>query len=164
MKIILCTVFMILTQVGFSQSDSLQQKINEQVWKPFIQAFNNLDTRAFMAVHSKDMTRVIQDGNMIYGYERYNSENERGNESTKKANRRRTIELRFIQRIAANDKAFEIGYYKYTGIQPDGSSHIGYGKFHVLHRKEGGTWKILMDADASEKTNEAIFLSGKPIQ
>ena len=117
-----------------------------------------------MAVHSRDMTRVIQDGNLIYGYDRYYSENDQGNESNRKANRKRTIELRFIQRIVSNDKAFEVGYYKYTGIQPDGSSHYGYGKFHVLLLKEGSNWKILMDGDASEKTNEAIFLVGKPIQ
>jgi ketosteroid isomerase-like protein len=155
---------MILSQVAFAQSDSLQSDINRQVWKPFIEAFNNFDTKAFMAVHSKDLSRVVQDGNLIYGYDRYYTENEQGNQSAKKANRKRTIEFRFIQRIAANDKAFEIGYFKYTGIQPDGSSHNGYGKFHVLLRKEGGIWKILMDADASEKTNEAIFLSGKSIQ
>ena len=164
MKILLCNLIMMLSLNGFSQSDSLQRKIDEQVWKPFIQAFNHFDTKSFMAVHSKDMTRVIQDGNMIYGYERYYAENERDNESGRKSNRKRTIELRFIQRIASSDQAFEVGFYKYTGIQPDGSVHHGYGKFHVLLRREGTTWKILMDADASEKTNEAIFLSGRPIQ
>jgi len=29
----------------------------------------------------------------------------------------------------------------------------------VLLRKEGGVWKILMDADANEKTDETVFLS-----
>ena len=100
----------------FAQADSLQKQINQQVWKPFIQSFNNLDTKGFMSVHSKEMTRVIQDGNAIYGYDRYYRETERGNESTKKSNRKRTIELRFIQRIAAHDKAFEVGYYKFTSI------------------------------------------------
>lgn len=154
----------VLCKAAFSQTDSLQQQINQQVWKPFIQSFSNMDTKRFMDVHSVEMTRVIQDGNGIYGYEQYYRENELGNERTKQAKRKRTIELRFIQRIAANDKAFEVGYYKTTNIQPDGTSRSGYGKFHVLLRKENGTWKILMDADASEKTNEAIFLSAKPLQ
>ena len=148
---------------AFSQADSLQQQINQQVWKPFIQSFNDLDTKGFMAVHSKEMTRVIQEGNMIYGYDWYYKETERGNESTKKSNRKRTLELRFTQRIAANGRGFEVGYYKYTSIEPDGTTRNGYGKFHVLLRKEDGTWKILMDADASEKTNEAIFQSARPM-
>ena len=148
---------------AFSQADSLQQQITQQVWKPFIQSFNDLDTKGFMAVHSKQMTRVLQDGSMIYGYDRYYKEMERGNESTRKSNRKRTLELRFTQRIAANDRGFEVGYYKFTSIEPDGTMRNGYGKFHVLLRKEGGTWKIVMDADASEKTNEAIFQAARPM-
>ena len=148
---------------AYSQADSLQQHINQQVWKPFIQSFNNLDTKGFMAVHSREMTRVIQDGNTIYGYDRYYKETEAGNESTRKSNRKRTLELRFTQRIAANDRAFEVGYYKFTSIQPDGTTRNGYGKFHVLLRKENGTWKIFMDADASEKTDEAVFQSASPM-
>lgn len=122
-----------------------------------------MDTKGFMDVHSRNMTRVIQDGNAIYGYEQYSRENEQGDERAKKADRKRNIELRFIQRIARNDRAFEIGYYKTTNIQGDGSSKSFYGKFHVLMQKEKGTWKILMDADTSEKTNEAVFLSAKPM-
>jgi ketosteroid isomerase-like protein len=153
----------ILNISGYSQAESIQQQINQQVWKPFIQSFNNLDTKGFMTVHSTEMTRVLLDGNTIYGYDRYYKETDQGNESTKKSNRKRTLELRFIQRIAADAEAFEVGYYKFTGMQPDGTTRHGYGKFHVLLHKENGTWKILMDADASEKTDEAIFLSAKPM-
>lgn len=161
---LLLTLLIFSAKTGFSQADSLQKEINQQVWKPFIQAFNNLDTKGFMQVHSKEMSRVIQDGNLIYGYDRYSKEMESGNESTKKANQKRALELRFTQRIAVDDKAFEVGYYKFSAIQPDGTSRNGYGKFHVLLRRENGTWKILMDADASEKTDEATFLSAKPMQ
>ena len=146
-----------------AQADSLQQQINQQVWKPFIQAFNNLDTKGFMSVHSKEMTRVIQDGNTLYGFDRYYRETEQGNQSTIKARRKRTIELRFTQRIAADNKAFEVGYYKFTSFKPDGTSRNGYGKFNVLLRRENRIWKILMDADASEKTDEATFQSAKPM-
>jgi hypothetical protein len=163
------TVFLSLILVigytsAFSQRDSLQRQINEQVWKPFIQAFNSINTDGFMAVHSKLMTRVIQDGNDIYGYEKYYQQNKLNDDRTKQANRKRSIELRFIQRIAANGRAFEVGYYKSTNFLPDGKSQSGYGKFHVLLSKENGVWKILMDADASEKTDEALFLTGQPIQ
>jgi len=161
---ILFMLISILNSRGYSQTDSLQQQINQQVWKPFIQAFNTLDTKGFMSVHSKEMSRVIQDGNLIYGYDTYSKEMEQGNENARKTNQKRTIELRYTQRIAANNKAFEMGYYKFTSFQSDGTTRNGYGKFHVLLRKENGTWKILMDADASEKTDERIFSSAKPLE
>jgi hypothetical protein len=73
--------------------------------------------------------------------------------------------MRFIQRIASDGKAFEVGYYKTSSTNSTtGEKRTGYGKFHVLLRKENGVWKILMDADASEKTDETIFLSGKPVE
>lgn len=62
-------------------------------------------------------------------------------------------------------KAFEVGYYKTSSTDATtGETRSGYGKFHVLLRKENGTWKIIMDADANEKTNEALFLAGSPMK
>jgi hypothetical protein len=73
--------------------------------------------------------------------------------------------LRFIQRIAANGKAFEVGYYKTTSVDTtNGKTRIGYGKFHVLLRKENNIWKILMDEDANENTTEAVFQTGKAME
>jgi ketosteroid isomerase-like protein len=147
-----------------AQADSLQKEINDEVWKPFIKSFNEMNTDAFMAVHSKEMSRVNQDGKSIYGYGKYYEENKRWNDRSKTEGRKHNIELRFTQRIAGNDKGFEVGYYKTTSIQADGQSRSFYGKFHVLLRKENGKWKILMDADANEKTNESIFLSATPLE
>ena len=162
------TIFLIILFIynpGISQTDSLQRQINEQVWKPFIRSFNSGDTEAFMAVHSKDMTRVEQDSKNIYGFHEYYEYNKRGKERNTPPKWKSNIELRFIQRITGNDRAFEVGYYKTTSTTiATGQTHSGYGKFHVLLRKENNTWKILMEADASEKTDEAVFLTGKPLE
>ena len=148
----------------FAQTDSLQKEINEQVWKPFIQAFNNSDNEAFSAVHSKDVTRVLQDNNQLMGYDQYFRKIPDSTKAKWSA-WKKNIELRFLQRIASNGKAFEVGYYKSTSTNTQtGEKRTGYGKFHVLLRKENGAWKILMDADANEKTDEAIFLTAKPME
>jgi ketosteroid isomerase-like protein len=163
-KIIFSSCLIFLFFQSFSQADSLQKQINEQVWKPFIQSFNNDDKEVFKSVHSKDVIRVIRDDNTILGYDEYFREIP---DSIKLnwGNWKKNIELRFIQRIANNDKAFEAGYYKTTSANiSTGEKRVGYGKFYVLLRKENGTWKILMDADAKEKTNETIFLTGTPIE
>ena len=110
------------------------------------------------------MIRVVQDDGAVYGYNEYFREVP---DSTKAkwAIWKRDIELRFLQRIASIDKAFEVGYYKTTSINAStGQKKISYGKFHVLLRKENGIWKILMDADEKADTNEAIFQAAKPIE
>ena len=149
---------------ALSQQDSFQKEINEQVWKPFIVAFNNNDDEAFSAVHSKDVIRVSQDDSRIFGYSEYFKKIP-DSEKARWKDWRRNIELRFLQRIASNDKAFEVGYYKSSNTNTvTGEKRTGYGKFHVLLRKENGTWKILMDADANEKTDEAVFMTASPME
>ena len=155
---------LLLSNFTFSQPGGLQKEINDQVWKPFIQAFNNNDDDAFSAVHSKDVIRVMQDENRVIGYDEY-FQKIPDSAKMKWANWKREIELRFLQRIASKDKAFEVGYYKTTSINVvTQEKRTSFGKFHVLLRKENGVWKILMDADAHEKTNEAIFLSANPME
>lgn len=148
----------------FSQSDSLQRQINEQVWKPFIKAINNGDNEALSTVHSKEVARVMQDDGKIIGYNEYFKKMP-DSIKAKWSDWKSNIELRFLQRIASADKAYEIGYYKTTSTNSKtGEKRTGYGKFHVLLRKENGVWKILMDADANEKTDEAVFLTAKPME
>jgi ketosteroid isomerase-like protein len=151
-------------QFAYTQSDSLQKQINEQVWKPFISTFNSGDNEGFKAVHSKDVIRVSQDSKQIFGYDQYFKKMP---DSIKaKWNKwKRNIELRFIQRIASNGKAFEVGYYKTKSTDTtNGVTRTGYGKFHVLLRKENNTWKILMDEDSNDNTTEAVFQTGKPLE
>jgi ketosteroid isomerase-like protein len=163
-RIILTTISFFVLHALSAQSDSLQKQINEQVWKPFIKSFTEMDTDGFMAVHSKNMSRVEQDGKRIYGFDKYYADSKTGNERSKTSGRKRNIELRFIQRIAASDRGFEVGYYKTTSINPDGTSRSFYGKFHVLLQKENGVWKIVMDADAHENTDEAVFQAAQPLE
>ena len=151
-------------QLTSAQSDSLQKQINEQVWKPFISSFSTGDDEGFKAVHSKDVIRVSQDSKQISGYDQYFKKIPDSINATW-GKGKKNIELRFIQRIADNGKAFEVGYYKTTSTDTtNGKTRIGYGKFHVLLRKENNIWKILMDEDAIENTTEAVFQTGKPME
>ena len=115
-------------------------------------------------MHSKEVIRVERDANHIFGFDQY-FKKVPDSVKAKWVKQKKNIELRFIQRIAANDKAFEVGYYKTTSTNlAIGQTRTGYGKFHVLFRKENGDWKILMDADANESTNEAVFQAAKPME
>ena len=162
--IILLLIAFLSFQIANAQSDSLQKQINEQVWKPFISSFISGNDEDFKAVHSKDVIRVSQDSKQVFGYDQYFKKMP-DSIKVKWGRWKKNIELRFIQRIAANGKAFEVGYYKTTSTDTTkGETRTGYGKFHVLLRKETNIWKILMDEDASENTTEAVFQTGTPME
>ena len=164
MKYLFSILCFCLCKVSFSQSDSLQKQINEQVWKPFINAFNNDDNEAFKAVHSLDLIRVVQDDNKVLSYDEY-LKPVADSIKTKWGKWKHNIELRFIQRIASDGRAFEIGYYKTASTNvATGEKRVSFGKFHVLLRKENGAWKILMDQDAKEDADENKFMLAKPME
>lgn len=156
LKLFFLAVLFLFSFTVSAQSGSVTDDINEQVWKPFIKAYNDYDDDAFAAVHSKEMVRVIQDDKKIMDYDEYlGDRNKKEDDGIVKP--KRTIELRFTQRINNGDNAFEIGYFKGVYTYPNGSTKKFYGKFHVLLKKENGTWKIWMDADTGKGANETVF-------
>ena len=78
----------------------------------------------------------------------------------KASKRKRSIELRFSERMASENQALDVGIYKTTYFNVDGSTISFYGKFLVVLRKENGIWKILVDTDSSENgtIDEKSFL------
>jgi uncharacterized protein (TIGR02246 family) len=153
--------FFLLTLTFAAQA---QHEIDEQVWKPFIKAFNTRDTPAFMAVHSKDLARIPRDGKAITTFAQYQKQNEDGNKRAA-ADTRMTIELRFIERVASETQAYDVGIYKTTVTTGKGASQSHYGKFFVVLRKEDNRWKILVDSDSSEggTISEKDFINAKPM-
>ena len=144
----LLAAFLLLCHLSFGQTQ--QQEINNQVWKPFIKAFNEYDTDSFLALHSRDLLRSARDAQSILNWEGYYREQKANNMRSKTAGHKRLIELRFTERLATNDQALEVGIYKTTSITYKGESRSFYGRFHAALRKENGTWKILVDTDSSE--------------
>jgi hypothetical protein len=156
---ILMTAFHLFGQENMSIKD-----INEQVWRPFIKGFSTADDELFKSVHSKDIVRVEQDSKRILNYDIYFA---RIPDSIKAkwSDWKRNIELRFIQRIASDNKAFEVGYYRSTSTNiKTGEKRSGIGKFHVLLQKENGVWRIVMDADTAEGASEENFNRATPME
>ena len=155
--------------LGFSNliaaAQTMQHQINEQVWRPFIKAYNEKDTYAFLAVHSKDVIRSPRDANKVMNFTEYASELRAINADLKAKGITPNLELRFTERIASNDQAIEVGIYKGTITGPDGKSMSFYGRFHVALRKEAGVWKILVDTDYSENNTigQTQFEAAKPM-
>jgi hypothetical protein len=160
-------VLLLLLSVLFieAHSQDYRQEINDQVWVPFIRTFNDYDAAGFLALHSKDLVRSSRDSKTILTWEEYLQQQRRGDDRAKASNFKRTLELRFTERIANTTQAIEVGIYKTTNINPKGESRSFYGRFHVVLRKENGTWKILVDTDSSEggAIGEKDFLKAEPL-
>lgn len=148
MKILL-TIFVCQAYM-YSAGQSIQSAINDQVWKPFIQAYNSRDTDGFLAVHSKDVVRSPRDAKLVLNWSEYYEQQKRGDEAGKVSENERQLELRFTERIAGATKAVEVGIYKVTVKDKKGNNRAFYGRFHVVLRKENDIWKILVDTDSSE--------------
>jgi hypothetical protein len=154
-------LFVLLSSNCYSQD--FQKEINTQVWAPFMESFSQRNTEAFMAVHSKDVSRAPRDSKKVLNYEQYKKQNVYYDSQSKS---KQAIELRFLERMANENQAFEVGIYKTIYTNEKGETQSGYGKFHVALRKENGVWKILVDSDSSEGNTigEKEFLAAKPMQ
>jgi ketosteroid isomerase-like protein len=143
-----------------------QTEINQQVWKPFITAFNNRDTKSFMEVHSKDVARSPRDSKVVWNWSDYKAQIEKGQKSEKASQGKRELTLRFTERIANNNMAVDVGIYKTTYTDQNGSINPYYGRFHVVLRRENEQWKILVDTDSSEGNtiSEKDFLAAAAME
>lgn len=149
-----------------AHTQNLQKEINEQVWKPFIANFNEHKTDGFMAVHSKDAVRSPRDAKVVWNWEEYKQQQSKGDQRDIVEKRKRSLDLRFTERIANKDLAIEVGVYKTTYFLPNGETQSYYGRFHVVLRKESDIWKILVDTDYSEGNTigEKDFLAAQPLE
>lgn len=159
-------IFLFLACAVTSHAQDTQKEINEQVWRPFIKNFNENNTAGFMAVHSKDAVRSPRDQKAIWNWDEYNRQQALSDADDKKENRKRMLELRFTERFANGNLAFNVGIYKTTYVLRDGKTQHYFGRFHVVLRKENGIWKILVDTDSTEglSIGEKDFLAATPLE
>ena len=164
MKGILCLTFTCGLLHGLAQNT--QREINDQVWKPFIESFNERDTKRFMEIHSKDVVRSPRDAKTVWNWNEYYQRQEQGDQKDKSTGSKRLLELRFTERISSSDLAIEVGIFKTTSIQNNGIARSFYGRFHVILRKENDVWRILVDTDSSEgnSINEEDFLAAAAME
>lgn len=149
----------------FAQTDSLKwvKEINEQVWKPFVASFTSGNNEGFKALHSKRITRVIVDNNVIKDFDKYFPPAQNKSNSTNNTTQR-LFELRFDKRIANGNKAWETGFYKGTVIESGKETRTYYGRFFVVLEKENGIWKIIVDADTGKEATKENFETALPME
>ena len=146
-------------QAEILAASNAQREINRDIWTPFSEAYATNDADKYLALHTKDFIRANGNDKTSDDLAGYRKHVESSFAWAGEKGGRTTIEFRFFERIASASTASERGIYKYSYFPKAGEPNIGYGKFHVVLRKEAGIWKILTDYDSSEggKVGEADY-------
>jgi ketosteroid isomerase-like protein len=158
----LATLIIMFASIAASAQDT-RREINDQVWKPFIEAYNKFDTEKFMSVYSKSVIRVPVDQKMIFDFTEYKKNINRENQFNKNYNIKAVLDIRFTSRIHTKDVAYESGVLKINLTDNNGKPATIYSKFQVLLKKENGVWKIQFDSDSTESNSvsERDFSKGE---
>lgn len=145
----LFTPVLYLLFTGFSVAQSaadstVLKELEMQIWRPFIQHYNNFDAEKFNQLHAKDVLRGGPWGMRVgEAYFKSNIENDK---RSKSAGDKRQIAFRFEHRVTNGNIAYEVGYYRVKSIR-NGEEHTYYGRFDVVSKKIKGKWKIAQDWD-----------------
>ncbi len=99
------------------QLNERHREIDQQVWKPFVQAFNTYDAKLYNSVHSDDIFRVYP-GNIREG-KAYKKHNVARFAKAKQEGRKRVLEFKFIERKATKNRAYEVGFFKVKMMYQD---------------------------------------------
>ncbi|WP_378173044.1 hypothetical protein [Aquimarina sp. SS2-1] len=132
-----------------AQDEKFHQKINQDMYGNFSEAFQKLDFTLFESIHSKKMIRISGgEGGEIRSVKEYLAGyKKRWNDPKKKAS---PIHFRLFERITSDSIVSDRGIYRVTYKNDQGETEYSYGQFHVLLQLENGFWKILIDYDANE--------------
>ena len=139
-RIVLISMLALFTLSLTAQKTDHSEQIDRQVWIPFMQSYQDLDSKAFMKVHSDDIIRISRQGSRITVGQDYAVQMGINEERSKKSNTKRSIEFAFAERIHGDTHAFESGYYKVVNQRGDESPRTFYGYFEVVLKKR--RWSV----------------------
>lgn len=143
-------------------SDKVLESIKNDVWIPFMEAYDQLDSQKIKSIHTKDIVRHMVDQNKIETGEDYLESFGGFLASVKDQGNKLGIAFAILNTAIneTEDVAIQSGYYQLSSQNEGDTSLIirGYGHFNVGLRKENGTWKIWMDSDKHTDISEDDFI------
>lgn len=156
-----CFYIILLFSNSIHSQNTFNEEVNNEIWVKFTTAFEKFDVDLFESLHSEEFIRVSGNAKNISDKKTYlDGYRERWKNNTGN----QTISFRFSERINNGVTASERGIYKLTvnlGAENEASY---YGEFHVILRKENGSWKLLVDYDSNpnNSVNEDTYIKANP--
>jgi ketosteroid isomerase-like protein len=141
------------------------KEINQDIWKPFSEAYANLNVKQYMGLHTQNLIRTVGSEKQIKNLKTYTQEVDKFFENIRVGKAKIAIQFRFLERIANAETASERGIYEFSFTSEKGETQKSYGKFHVFLRKEKGKWKIAIDYDSNENGTISVqdFQNASPM-
>lgn len=143
----------------------VQKEIDQTLWKPFKEAFENLDAEKLNLLYAVKVLRVTPGGiDTENSFKNANFERLNGH---KKSNTTLQLDFWFDSRHTNANASYDVGFYRMVLTNTNGVNII-YGQFHIVLKKTNGTWKITQDWDTSSINGKDISITDferqKPIQ
>lgn len=164
-KFSLIVLFFSVTFIFAQDAQLIQKEIDQNLWKPFKTAFENLDGHALNALYAKQVLRVTPKG--IDTENKFKDGNLKRFEENRKSLTNIGLDFWLDSRHTNSDTSYEVGFYRMQLTNSGGVSTI-YGQFHIVLKKEDDTWKIAQDWDTAmingNNITAADFEKQKPLQ
>lgn len=162
-------LFLFLASSGFlgaQTATDIQKEIDTQVWKPFQEAFQNLDSKALNNTYAKQVLRVTPAG--IDTENTFKKGNLKRFAENKKDGIGILLDFWFDSRHTNSTTSYEVGFYRIAATNKAGETSYNYGQFHIVLEKIDGNWKITQDWDTTSINGVTIssedFGKKKPIK
>lgn len=131
----------------------IQKEIDENLWKPFKEAFENIDGEKLNALYAEEVIRVTPNG--IDTENKFKIANLKRFEENKANGTTIQLNFWFDSRHSNATTSYEVGFYRLDFITKEEVTTI-YGQFHIVLKKIDGLWKITQDWDTTK-------INGSPI-
>ena len=152
--LVLCLFFISL--FGFAQNEfkEVQNVIDQEVWKPFQKAFENLDGEALNATYAEEVLRVTPNG--IDTKNNFKTANLERFKQNKIDAISIALDFWFDSRHTNETTSYEVGFYRIRATTKEGKTSYNYGQFHIVLKKIDGVWKITQDWDTNKINGKTI--------
>lgn len=134
--------------------EDIQKTIDDQVWKPFQEAFQSLDGEALNATYATEVLRVTPNG--------IDTENSFKESNLKRFAQNRAdgvkiaLDFWFDSRHTNATTSYEVGFYRIAATNKEGNTSYNYGQFHIVLKKIAGKWQITQDWDTTTINGHTI--------
>lgn len=144
----------------------IQDEIDQQVWRPFKKAFENLDGVALNSIYAEEVLRVTPNG--IDTDNDFKSKNLARFKVNKAEGITIALDFWFDSRRTNLHTSYEVGFYRIGFTSKEGGTKFSYGQFHIVIKKIGGIWKIMQDWDTpvinGDPITESDFAKKEPLK
>src|SRR5689334_339213 len=120
-------------------------QLNDDIWRPFSDAYTHGDVERYLAIHAPDFTWVRAAAGIIEGLDDYAARTRASFADMAGRGIRVGIGFRFTERIASASRASERGVFRLSGDGPKGPLPELYGRFHTIARRGDDGWRLVVD-------------------